>query len=131
MTTGALAELDRSAASRLIRKDPARAISFLTDRATEEALPFHLQEIALQWSSVAPNAAGRWLASLPKGPENDHALMVYAQTVLKDDPESVAYWAETISAEELLEKALEMVLSNWYRIDPKAAAAFDDRKTLR
>jgi hypothetical protein len=119
-----MGHLERAAASNLIASDPERATGWLMERATEETLSFHLQEIAQRWASTAPNAAGEWLGKLPEGPQNDYAFSVFAQIVLKDDPESAAHWAASITEDKLREQTLGNVLRKWKLTNPGAAESF-------
>jgi hypothetical protein len=120
----AIPDLERAVAAGTIDKNPEKGAAWLLERATDGSRPGHLRTIAERWARNAPNAAGKWLKALPQGPQNDEALEAFVMAVFRDDPESAAHWAVTISDEGKRRSSLDRALSIWRGVDATAAEAF-------
>ncbi len=99
--------LDWTVAETHLTENPHKAVNWLLQRSTEEALPSHLANIVNKWARTQPNACGEWLGSLQVGSAADHAMARFAEIVVKDDPESAIEWAGQITDETKRRSTLE------------------------
>ncbi len=77
-----------------------------------------------RWTSVDPEAAGKWLASAPEGPAKIAATRSYAYAIFRHDSETAMQWINTLPPGRDRDDTLKAIHMNWPKDDPEAAAAF-------
>ncbi len=77
-------------------QDAPAAVAWASERLPATERPLLLQNAVTDWAEREPNDCGRWLATLPDGPELDGAFTSFAQAISAKDPESARAWAGRI-----------------------------------
>ena len=76
------------------------------------------------WTETDHQAAGKWLAATPAGPNKTTAIRSYAETVAKYEPESAAQWAMTLPPGQDRQETLKKIYEKWPENDDAAKQAF-------
>ncbi|MFT4550401.1 MAG: hypothetical protein ACI8XO_003630 [Verrucomicrobiales bacterium] len=78
--------------------------------------------LAQSWVAAEPEAASRWVASLPEGSgARDAAVASLVREIAVDAPDTATTWAATIADRALRERYLRVALRQYVRSDPDAA----------
>ncbi|MGB0744524.1 MAG: hypothetical protein ACPGSB_08355 [Opitutales bacterium] len=81
----------------------------------------HAQNILSIWTKTDSIAASAWLSEQPLGAERDAAIVGFAETIQKFEPEAAATWANTISNPEQRVEQLTNSIRTWANSEPQAA----------
>ncbi len=99
-----------------------KALQFLQELPPGPTHDQSIETIAETWSEKDPEAASKWVTSLPEGsPGRDLAAHKLVQKIQDDDPEGAMLWALSIQKAESKQEALKDVFENWLPQDPYGA----------
>ena len=81
-----------------------------------------MESIAESWAEKDPEAASKWVTSLPEGSAGrDLAAKKLVEKIQSEDPEGAMLWALSIKQAESKQEALKDVFQNWLPEDPYGA----------
>lgn len=103
--------------------DPAGLSQFLTALPASATRRELLGHSLRQWVTVEPGAASKWINGVELGPDMDEGVAAVAvMPSLK--PEVATSWAESVENPQQRSETLAVILREWGRTDPKAAAQY-------
>lgn len=90
----------------------------------------YMREMVRNWTENDPQAAGKWLASLPDGSTKNASISSFAKSASLHDPETAAQWAMTLPPGENRDNTLQTIYKNWPKDDEAAKQAFAKKHGL-
>ena len=113
-----ISTMEREIALRKAKDHPSDMAKWLTERASPESLPDHLETAVQVWAHAQPNACGEWLHTMELGPQTDRAVAAFTHATIQHDVESAFSWAQSIHDNTLRQKTLGRVAHFLRRFDP-------------
>ena len=90
----------------------------------------YMREMVRNWTENDPQAAGKWLASLPDGSTKNASISSFAKSASFHDSETAAQWAMTLPLGENRDNTLQTIYKNWPKDDEAAKQAFAKKHGL-
>lgn len=101
--------------------DPQSAANWLAQQNVPESdMAGLVTGLIARWSEYDTEASAQWLNQMPPSPEIDRAVAVYTAQVAADDPEGAMSWAVSITDENLRNRLMSRVASEWKEADPES-----------
>ena len=82
------------------------------------------------WSGSNPEAAGKFLATLPDGNAKQSNIRNYVDRIYRDSPAMASAWVNSIADEKQKFTSIEKVGRQWLRSDAASAKAWINGTTL-
>lgn len=116
--------------------DPARTVDWLS--SLEQSDPIHQSDnfaqyteaAVAEWTKNDSIAASAWLSEQTPGPTRDAAIVGFAESIQRFEPEAAVAWANTISNPDQRMQELNKSIRGWAARDPQAALAWVIRAEL-
>lgn len=104
-------------------QDPAETANWLQTLPDDDPIRYRENTTTLMkvWTETDSIAASAWLSEQPLGAERDAAIVGFAETIQKFEPEAAATWADTISDPNKRTAQLKQSIRTWAKEKPDAA----------
>jgi hypothetical protein len=109
-----------------LRSDAQAAMAWVMQRPeSTTALGGKLLDNAVwRWGDLDPEAASRYLQTLPAGRDQDYMLRRLADSWIQQGTRKAFAWAQSLPAGSARTTAMEATMNRWADFDPSSAAAF-------
>jgi hypothetical protein len=104
-------------------RNPAETAEWLEnfDKSDPFYSPDHAKQLMTAWTATDSIAASAWLSEQAISPERDAAIVGFAESIRRFEPEAAATWANTISDAEIRMQELTKSVQSWAQTKPDAA----------
>ncbi len=101
--------------------DPVAAAEWLSKLPpdTEETGQL-VSDLVGRWTQYDLDASAEWLNQIPPTPEIDRAVAIYTFRSAQEDPATAMSWAESVTRDDMRQRLMERVASEWKQQDPDA-----------
>lgn len=114
----------RSLAEARLRRNPAEAMQWASERLAAAGDPAIVQELVLGFAAADPRAAVAWTESLEKGTVKSRATVSLASAWAATDGAAASQWATTLPQSEMRDDAVTAVAQIWGATKPQQAIAY-------
>jgi len=107
-------------------KDPAQAAAKYASLGVTETsgnANNTVGTIEADWLKVDPEAASKWVETLPVGGTRDSAIRALVPIATQSDPPTAFRWADTLADPSYRGTLMNGVVTAWAKLDPDAALA--------
>ncbi len=121
--TEAHAVMQRELVAQWAENDPAAAAKYMTTSVQAgEGFSDMASQVIRNWDDIT--LASEWLAQYDPSPELDRPTMMLAFRAAGDDPEGAVSWVGSVTDDNMRDRGLRMVASNWKVTDEAALNQF-------